>query len=364
MYTQISAGRRVAWLGAAVVVAAGACDSEDEYEMVPSPILTVQFSGTSSRLQAISAVDEDIAWASGLYGTFARTTNGGNSWTSSVVPGADTLQFRDINAFDANTAYLLSAGAGELSKIYKTDDGGDNWVLQFTNQDPDGFFDCMAFWDRASGLAFSDAVEGEFLIMRTTDGETWQRIKPDRVPDALPGEGSFAASGTCLVTNGDSTAWFGTGTGSTARVFRTTDRGNTWSVTNTPIVSGDMAGIASLAFVDAQRGTSAGGYMIGSDTHSDNVARTVDGGLTWTLAGRTVFTGGVYGLAVAALEDNAVLVAVGPAGLDYSLNDGMTWYSLDTLAYWSVGFGSPRTGWAVGPQGRIVRIDVPPRREP
>ncbi|UCD25482.1 MAG: glycosyl hydrolase [Gemmatimonadota bacterium] len=325
--------------------------------------LTTQTSGTSSRLQAISAVDDEVAWASGLDGTVVRTTDGGDTWLSYAVTGADSLQFRDVDAFDVNTAYLLSAGAGELSRIYKTIDQGQNWSLQFTNAEPDGFFDCMAFWDRESGLAFSDAVNGEFIIIRTTDGETWQRIPPERVPDALPGEGSFAASGTCLVTHGDSTAWFGTGASGTARVFRTTDRGNTWSVTSTPIISGDMAGIGSLAFVDARRGTAAGGYMTGSDTHSDNVASTVDGGLSWILAGRPVFTGGVYGLAVAGTENDRILIAVGPGGMDYSLNEGMAWYSLDTLAYWSVGFASPNTGWAVGPEGRIVRLDVTPRRE-
>jgi photosystem II stability/assembly factor-like uncharacterized protein len=277
------------------------------------------------------------------------------------VPGAETLQFRDVDAFDTTTAYLLSAGPGEASRIYKTVDGGANWTLQFTNREPDAFFDCMAFWDRNTGLAFSDAVDGEFMIMRTVDGETWQRIPPDGVPDALPGEGGFAASGTCLVTQGDSAAWFGTGASETARVFRTTDRGYSWSVAETPIVSNDSAGIGSLAFSDHLAGVAAGGYMTATDTHSDNLATTVDGGLTWELAGRPVFGGGIYGLAVAPRIDRRILLAVGPHGLDYSVTNGMAWFALDTLAYWSVAFGSPGIAWAVGPEGRITKVEVPDR---
>jgi len=349
------AGRIVT--AALLVVAATACDSGAESEPHAAPLLTPQTSGTSARLQAISAVSNNVVWVSGLGGTFARTTDGGDTWVFSTVPGADSLQFRDVDAFDATTAYLLSAGLGALSRIYKTTDGGENWTLQFTNEEATAFFDCMAFWDPENGLAFSDAVDGEIIVIRTTDGETWQRVPPERVPDALPGEGSFAASGTCLVTQGDSTAWFGTGASETARVFKTTDRGHTWSVAETSIVSGTMAGIASLAFSDHLKGMATGGDMSSPDAHGNNTAVTADGGLTWTLAGRPVFTGAIYGSAIAVTDNKSILVAVGPGGLDYSLDNGVAWFSLDTLDYWSVAFGSPEVGWAVGPEGRITKIE-------
>jgi photosystem II stability/assembly factor-like uncharacterized protein len=348
--------RRLCTLALLGVVAA-ACSSGAADETYGAPFLSRQTSGTSFRLQAISAVDDKVVWTSGLGGTFARTTDGGDTWASSIVPAADSLQFRDVEAFDANTAYLLSAGAGPLSRIYKTTDGGETWSLQFTNEEPAGFFDCMAFWDPANGMAFSDAVDGEIVVIRTTDGETWQRVPAELVPDASSGEGSFAASGTCLITNGDSTAWFGTGASETARVFKTTDRGHTWSVAETPIVSGTMAGIASLAFADQLTGMAAGGDMSSPDAHGDNMAVTADGGLTWTLAGRPVFTGAIYGLATTMNDDESVLFAVGPGGLDYSLDNGMVWFSLDTLDYWSVAFGSPTVGWAVGPEGRTTKIE-------
>ena len=153
----------------------------------------------SVRLQAVSVVDESVVWVSGLEGTHARTLDGGSTWTAAVVPGADSLQFRDIYAVDANTAYLLSAGKGEQSRIYKTVDGGRTWTLQFVNSEPEAFFDCMDFWDAESGFAFSDSFEGEFILIRTEDGgSTWSRVPADKVPEASKGEGSFAASGRSI----------------------------------------------------------------------------------------------------------------------------------------------------------------------
>ena len=110
---------------------------------------------------------------------------------------------------------------------------------------------------------------------------------PDSLPPATEGEGSFAASGTCLVTHGEGTAWVGTGAGVSARVLKTTDRGRSWTVADTPIVGGmPTASIASLAFRDSDNGAALGGVIDKPDEYSDNVAVTNDGGRTWTLAGR------------------------------------------------------------------------------
>ncbi len=343
----------VAWFLLLPVVACVGCDRSPP---APNPTLVQQVSGTAERLQAVSAVDEQVVWASGLGGTFARTTDGGTSWTVGVVPGADSLQFRDVHAVDANLAYLLSAGPGQLSRIYKTTDGGATWALQFTNPEPDGFFDCFDFWDPMSGVAFSDAVDGRFVIMRTANGETWERVSDESLPPALLGEGSFAASGTCVVTLGDSTAWIGTGAAATARVLKTTNRGRTWSAFATPIVAGEAAGIAAVAFRDRQHGVVAGGDIASPEAYTDNVAVTSDGGESWTLAARPTFPGAIYGTAWVPGAPAPTLVAVGPAGADYSVDGGMTWQALDSLNYWGIGFAGPRAGWISGPEGRIASV--------
>jgi photosystem II stability/assembly factor-like uncharacterized protein len=152
------------------------------------PQWLTQSSGTTARLRGVSAVSSTVAWASGSDGVYLKTIDGGARWRAATVPGAETLDFRDVEAFDADTAYLLSIGDGEHSRIYKTTDGGEHWNLQFTNRNPKAFFDAMAFWDAGRGVAVSDSVDGRFVIIKTTDGgASWKEIPPEKLPPALAG---------------------------------------------------------------------------------------------------------------------------------------------------------------------------------
>lgn len=348
------------WTGAA----AFACVNQGGRAAPPTtvaPALEPQVSGTRALLQAVSAPSDGIAWVSGHAAAVLRTTDGGATWERLMVPGAasDSLQFRDVHAVDAETAYLLAAGPGNRSRIYKTTDAGRTWELQFLNSDSSAFYDCFAFWDATHGVAFSDAVAGRFVVRLTDDGGAhWTLVPATALPSARPGEGAFAASGACVVALADRFAWIGTGATDTARVLATTDAGRSWWVATTPVAAGTTAGIAALAFRDSLHGVALGGKLDSPTERSDNIAATVDGGRTWHLAGRPNFPGAVYGAAIVP-GGRGMVVAAGPKGLDYSGDDGATWNSLDTLSYWSVGFASRRVGWAVGPEGRITRIKLP-----
>src|SRR5688500_1626237 len=349
-------------LSALALVLAGACSSPPRVELpalapLATPILTAQQSGTTALLQAVSAVNDRVVWVSGHAGTYARTTDGGATWIPGRVPGADTLQFRDVHAIGADTAWLMSAGTGELSRIFRTSDGGRSWMQQHLNREPDGFFDCMAFWDARRGVVFGDAVRGQHFVLLTSDGgEHWERASPDRLPAAAPGEGSFAASGTCVATVGRQTAFVGTGNAPGARVLKTVDGGRSWGGYPAPVASGEAAGLASVAFRDSLIGVVTGGEIGKPAGRGDYVAVTGDGGRSWTVGGRFSFAGPAYGAAYAPRVARPALIAVGPGGADVSRDDGRTWTSLDTLAYWSVGFASPTAGWVVGPRGRIVHV--------
>jgi photosystem II stability/assembly factor-like uncharacterized protein len=344
------------------VVAAGACSTQARGVPGPrtalaSPVLTIQQSGTTALLQAVSAVDDRIVWVSGHAGTFARTLDGGVTWTPGRVAGADTLQFRDVHAVSADTAILMSAGSGELSRIFRTTDGGRSWTQQYLNRDPDAFFDCMAFWDSRRGIVFSDAVQGQHVLLITSDGgQRWERLPPDRLPPAAAGEGGFAASGTCITAVGRATAFVGTGNSPRAQVLKTTDAGRSWSAHAVPVVGGDAAGIASVAFRDSLHGVVVGGEIGKPAARGEYAAFTADGGRSWTPGGRFTFAGPAYGAAYVPAVNDAPVVAVGPGGANISRDDGRSWASLDSLAYWSVGFASPTAGWAVGPRGRIMHI--------
>src|SRR5581483_3739980 len=165
---------------------------------------------TKSDFRGLCVVTSNVAWVSGTGGTYARTLDGGKSWSVATVPGAEKLDFRDVEAFGDGTAYLLSAGPGDASRIYKTVDGGKSWTMQYKSTDPAAFLDALAFWDEEHGIALGDPVEGRFQLITTDDGGANWKLLANR-PPALPGEGAFAASGTCMVTHGRQIVWFATG---------------------------------------------------------------------------------------------------------------------------------------------------------
>jgi len=306
----------------------------------------IQFSHTPENLRGASAVSRQIAWASGAHGTYVRTLDGGRTWTPAQVPDASTLDFRAVVAFSATDAFLMSSGPGDQSRIYRTSDGGQHWQLQFTNSNPQGFFDSMAFWNPTHGIVLGDPVPDEngtlhFELLETDDGQTWHQIPPQQLPQAVEGEGAFAASNSCIAilpspglvkesfsqspvsgeglaaategartskipseqlwknsasatpiptTNAaasapDSNLWFATG-GKAARVFHSPDGGKTWKVFDTPILHGqDSTGIFSIAFRDRLHGVIAGGDYKRPGDDGPNLAFTEDGGKTWTLSG-------------------------------------------------------------------------------
>ena len=301
-----------------------------------------------------------VAWASGSNGTYARTTDGGATWQAAVVPGAAQLDFRDVQAVDANTAFLLSIGPGEASKIYKTTDGGSHWTLQFTNHNPKAFFDAFAFWDALTGIAMSDPVDGRFILIKTTDGgATWKELRHENLPPAIEGDGAFAASGTCIAVQGKKNVWFGSGGAATARVFRSTDGGDTWKVAATPITAGNASsGIFSIVFKDARNGVIVGGDYKKENETGDNVATTTDGGATWTLAKGPRPSGFRSAIAYVPGTRGPMLVAVGPSGTDYSVDNGESWVSLGATGFHAVSFSGVDAGWAVGEGGRVAKYSL------
>ncbi len=320
-----------------------------------------QASGTSAEFRGLSAAGRGVVWAAARNGTFARTRDGGATWVSDTVAGAGSLFFVDVHAVDESTAILLGTHFdGGLAKIFKTHDGGSRWVETYSDSREGVFFDGLAFWDAEHGVAFSDPVDGGFLVITTADGgQTWQRVPRDNIPPPQPGEAGFAASGTAIAVQGTRHVWFGTGGGGVARVYRSSDRGRNWAVAETPHASGPTAGIFGLAFRDTLNGVAVGGDYREPRAAGANVAHTRDGGRTWTVAGQSEPRGVRYGAVYAGGPEHALLVAVGPSGWGYSHDDGQTWTPIDTLGYNTVvAAESARLVWAAGVDGRIATLHL------
>lgn len=320
--------------------------------------VTTSPTGTTALLQAVSAADASVVWMTGHRGTVLRSIDGGRTWQAREVPGADSLEFRDVHAASADLAWVLSAGPGALSRIYHTRDGGATWALQFQNADPEAFYDCFAFFNRRRAIAYSDASHQQTNILSTSDGGgTWTSGLKETVPAPLEGEGAFAASGGCVHAYGERHAWVALG-GPGARLFRTDNGGATWSVVETPIVRGASAGNTAVHFRDAEHGIVVGG-RIGSyatDTAAASVAVTQDGGRTWVLRSRPGRPGTLFGVTWIPAVGPEAAIAAGPGGLFYTANAGRTWTTLDERAFWSVA-ASGRAAWAAGPRGTAVRVE-------
>jgi photosystem II stability/assembly factor-like uncharacterized protein len=348
-----------------IPVFACAIVSGQESSSIHQPTLTPQDSGTTSGLISVWPVNPQVVWACGRDGTFTVTTDGGQTWNAGVVPGAETLQFRDVQAFSASVAYLMSIGANPTDfRIYKTTDGGATWTIQFENQNPNAFYDGFAFWTPNRGIAHSDSVNGVFPDLRTIDGMTWQDIS-NNMPPALPGEFSFASSGTCVTTQGGRNAWIATGGAAIARVLATRDQGNTWNAYDTPLFSSPSAGAFTVAFRDAFRGIVGGGDLDPGNPNNARTATSSNGGQTWTLTTPPPVTGAIFGLSYVGRTgrgagDNlgrAVVITANDGGAAWTPDEGNTWFTLQGVSgYWAVAFATPKAGWLVGTDGRILQI--------
>jgi photosystem II stability/assembly factor-like uncharacterized protein len=309
------------------------------------------------------ATSASVVWASGARGRVARTTDGGATWSVDSVPGASGLDFRAIAPRSDRLAWVISAGPAEQgqAQIFRTTDGA-NWVRQFTTAQTGVFLDAIAFWDDRHGIALSDPVGGKLFILATDDGgETWAQVPVDAAPPVLPGEAAFAASGTCLVVQGSSNVWIGTGGGARARVFRSTNRGRTWQVADTPLHAGNAAsGIFSLAFSDSRHGVAVGGEYSKPKEEFDNVAVTDDGGATWRRARGPLPRGYMSAVTFLPASGGRQLVAVGLGGTARSDDAGDSWAMVDTVAYNSVTFAPSGDGWAAGPRGRVAKWSPTP----
>ncbi|MFF5389357.1 YCF48-related protein [Streptomyces sp. NPDC013012] len=312
--------------------------------------------GTDARFRGLAAVDRRTAWAAGSKGTVLRTTDGGRSWRNVSPPGAEGLEFRDVEAFDARRAVVLAIGEGEASRVLHTSDGGATWTESFRNTDPRAFYDCMTFFDHRNGLAMSDPVDGKYRILSTRDGGRSWRVLPDAgMPDALPGEAGFAASGQCLVSAGPRDVWLATGGAAAARVLHSADRGLTWTVAASPIPAGDPArGVFGLAFRDRAHGLAVGGDYRKDQPSPRAAAVTSDAGRTWRApaAPPPAYRSGVAWLPYGRTS----ALAVGPTGTDLTTDGGRTWRTVDAGSYDTVDCTPDGSCWASGEQGRVARL--------
>ncbi|MFI5618927.1 WD40/YVTN/BNR-like repeat-containing protein [Streptomyces sp. NPDC051567] len=315
--------------------------------------------GEDSRFRGLAAVSRSTAWVAGSKGTVLRTVDGGRSWRDVSPPGAvaEGLELRDIEAFDARRAVALSIGEGGASRVLRTEDGGATWTETFRNPDPRAFYDCLTFFDVRHGLAMSDPVDGRFRVLATDDGGRSWRVLPNAgMPEALPGEAGFAASGQCLVSSGPRDVWLATGGGSVARILHSADRGLTWTAADSTVPAGDPArGVFALAFRDPATGLAVGGdYRTGQPSPQAGAVSS-DAGRTWRPA--TAPPPAYRSGAAWYPYTRGTALAVGPTGTDVTTDGGRSWRALEAGSFDTVDCAADRGCWAAGEKGRVARLE-------
>ncbi|HZY63342.1 MAG TPA: hypothetical protein VFE38_12540 [Edaphobacter sp.] len=344
---------------------------------------------TTANLRGIDNVGGGIAWASGSNGTVLRTEDGGYRWQlCAIPPGAEKLDFRGIQAFDAKTAIVMSSGKGDLSRLYKTTDGCQTWKLVFTNPDKDGFWDAFqlvtpkTIWILGDPVPYHRPVPNpQFAIYISEGGKNFVRFQSPALEAEPSKAGAFAASNSSLrVSSPPGWCWFGTGGSNGPQIFygnfysdMVTPYGSgitqlNWNSATVTMAVGRTAGIFSIAFRETETGDHrywalparlaavGGDYTKPNDT-AGNAAYSLDGGKTWQVA--TTLPHG-YRSAVAWDAQDKLWITVGPNGTDISRDDGRNWTALkpakneptDADKDWNA-LSLP---FVVGPNGRIGKL--------
>jgi len=312
---------------------------------------------TTASFRTVHAVSDKNVWVSGSRGTVLRTIDGGQNWQVINVPNTEKLDFRDIYAFNEREAIIVSAGEASegAAKIYRTEDAGQTWSLVFQTEEKGVFFDGIDFWDKKTGLVFSDPIDGHWYLLKTIDaGKTWQKLTTIDLPANKGTEAAFAASGTSMVTVGKKQAYICTGGAEIARVFRTLNQGKTWEAIDTPVPAGKASGLFGMRFWDNTHGVAVGGDYLEVEKDLPNVLVTADAGKTWQLEANTNPAGLKEGVAI---FQKKILIAVGPSGTSYSKDFGKSWIMIDKTPFHAISIVG-NSVWAVGGKGMIARLNT------
>ena len=322
-------------------------NSNFSVEVVFTPCLA----NTAASLRGLHVVSEKVIWASGSEGTVLLSVDGGKTWEVNKIDGSVKNDFRSIHAWDDKSALVFGVSGPDFG--YKTNNGEKSWNVVFRDTTSGLFFNSLKFSDSKNGLAVSDPVNQKFYVIKTTNGgETWSRVT--NLPNIREGEANFAASNTCIEFLPSGKAWIVSG-GSAARVFYADDFGNSWKVTQSPLVAGNpSSGIFSVSFSDNKHGVIVGGTYDNPTWNKNIAAYTTDGGKTWLLPDTMPKE---YRSCVQYVPGkNDFFFAVGKTGCDFSLN-GITWNFADSTGFYTFRpVQGKREGFVAGADGKIAQV--------
>jgi photosystem II stability/assembly factor-like uncharacterized protein len=311
---------------------------------------SVQILDPKVSFQAVHRIGAHIV-ASGTNGGIWQSTDNSQQWSKVTGPeNSDDLQFRDIQLLPNGALTLMSAGEGDASRIYRTEDG-KTWQLQIAGTAAATFYDCMHFINEQQGWLYGDSDEKGLFVLATEDGgRVWKRQK--LTLDAQPGEGGFASSGTCLNKGQDNNIYIGTGNGLAPRVL--INDGSNWQSLETPFDGGEAAGVFSVQ----QSGQWL--YVFGGSLKTaENPAKAQRFNLTtkqWSALPEVLLKGAVYGSALIHKDNQTKVLIANPQGVSVWHQGSTSWTRLSENNIWSLACDDSLGCVGVGKDGVVERF--------
>lgn len=312
-----------------------------------------EFKIDSTSIRAIQVIDSETLYFAGSNGKIGFTNDAGKNWSTHQIVYRDTIipNFRSI-AFNGKDVFAMSIENPAL--LYKISNNEPHLV--YSDNHPKVFYDSMLFFDEKNGIAMGDPTEDCLSVIYTENsGKSWQKITCNNIPVAKDGEAAFAASNTNLTSIGN-TVWMASG-GNVSRVYKSSDKGKTWRVFDTPIVQGsESQGIYSVDFYDENRGIIIGGDYIKPNENLKNKAITKDGGKIWQLVAEGKEPNYKSCVQYIPNSDGKEIIAVGKTGISFSNDGGHTWKKISDEAYYTIQFIDSNTAWLSGNNkiGKII----------
>jgi|WetSurMetagenome_2_1015567.scaffolds.fasta_scaffold51779_2 photosystem II stability/assembly factor-like uncharacterized protein len=286
---------------------------------------------------SIDAIDENVCWAVAAkhpgtepYLGFIKTINGGENWICDTIHTTEGM-FNTICALDGNTAYVSIKNTNIPGRIFKTIDGGNNWVEQnalFTVLNDAPRF--IHFFDADNGVAIGVKQANYFEIFTTSDaGDNWNKVTEALMPVLSSDEDIFCDN----YTSAGSSIWF---LSSASRIFKSSNKGLSWIALDSP--QSFSGGNPNIAFEDESTG------LLLADVNKP--WRTINGGVDWEALPYNEDFSLRYICYVPGSSASYMLFSV--YGSMYTMDCGNTYSIVDSSAHLNIDFSTPAAGWANG----------------
>ncbi|HPN39445.1 MAG TPA: hypothetical protein PL041_13670, partial [Melioribacteraceae bacterium] len=237
-----------------------------------------QASNTSDLIRVINVINQDNIWLGTSGGNVIRTTNGGTNWVVKTKPKANYI-ITTMFALDVNTAWAaIKPSSGNDFRLAKTTDGGGTWSESVISANS-SYGDVVYFWDANEGVLVGDpttTAPNSWVLKRTTDGgTTWLNLPAGNIQDADGENGEICPSNAFTVV-GNTIMFVSTGNATffTPLLYKSTDRGLTWNVKQIYSFTGMVQKYVYLAFKDENNGIAV--------NTAGFITKTTDGGETWS----------------------------------------------------------------------------------